>query len=301
MKLYKSTITPNSNFATSLKGDTLFGQFCWAFRYTFGKEKLESLLETYENKPFLVISDAFIENHLPKPNLPPRLFQDDSTKLSIEERVKKRKENKKKIWLEANDFILGDFSKAKNLKKEAKKEELVMKNNIDYKDFKTKEGYDPFALDEFTYSKRDIYFLLDEDKITLGELKQSFATLANMGYGKKASIGKGRFSFGDFVLQDKLTKSSKTFMSLSPFCPFEKDFDKFYYEPFIRFGKHGASLANKNPFKNPIILADTASVFSFKEEQSISFIGKGLKGISSHKNTVHQGYAIVLGMKKELN
>jgi len=299
MKLYKSTITPSSNFATSLKGDTLFGQFCWAYRYTFGKEKLESLLETYEDKPFLIISDAFIKKHLPKPNLPARFIQEESKVLATAESIKQRKENKKKIWLDIDDFLSGDFSKAK--KAEAKKAELVIKNNIDYKDFKTKEGHDPFSLEEFTYTKQDIYFLLDEDKITLDELEQSFSTLANIGYGKKASTGKGRFSFSPFEPQDKLLKPSKTFMALSPFCPFEKDFDKLYYEPFIRFGKHGASLANKNPFKKPIVLADTASVFSFKEEKSISFIGKGLKGISSHKNTVHQAYAIVLGIKKELN
>ena len=54
MKLYKTTFIPTSNFATTLKGDTLFGQICWAIRYTFGNDKLEALLLNYETKPFLV-------------------------------------------------------------------------------------------------------------------------------------------------------------------------------------------------------------------------------------------------------
>ena len=70
MKLYKTTFIPTSNFATTLKGDTLFGQICWAIRYTFGNDKLEALLLNYETKPFLVVSDGFAKGYLPKPSLP---------------------------------------------------------------------------------------------------------------------------------------------------------------------------------------------------------------------------------------
>ncbi len=58
MKLYKVPIEPTSQFATKLKGDTLFGQICWAIFYKFGKERLTYLLETYrDNRPFLIVSE----------------------------------------------------------------------------------------------------------------------------------------------------------------------------------------------------------------------------------------------------
>ena len=52
MTLYKTTITPKSNFTTPLKGDTLFGQICWAIRYRLGEDRLNELLSDYDKKPF---------------------------------------------------------------------------------------------------------------------------------------------------------------------------------------------------------------------------------------------------------
>jgi CRISPR-associated protein Csm4 len=45
MKLYKTTITPTSNFATTLKGDTLFGQICWGIFYSLEEKRLKELLK----------------------------------------------------------------------------------------------------------------------------------------------------------------------------------------------------------------------------------------------------------------
>ena len=77
MKLYKTTFTPTSNFATTLKGDTLFGQICWAIRYTFGNDKL-SFYSNYETSPFLIVSDGFTKGYIPKPSLPSNLLGEDN-------------------------------------------------------------------------------------------------------------------------------------------------------------------------------------------------------------------------------
>ncbi len=43
MDSYQITLSLQSAFATPLKGDTLFGQLCWAIRNRLGEERLESM------------------------------------------------------------------------------------------------------------------------------------------------------------------------------------------------------------------------------------------------------------------
>ena len=74
MTLYKTTITPKSNFTTPLKGDTLFGQICWAIRYRLGEDRLNELLSDYDKKPFLIVSDGVAGGDLPKPSMPSHLW-----------------------------------------------------------------------------------------------------------------------------------------------------------------------------------------------------------------------------------
>ena len=104
MNLYKTTITPKSNFSSKLKADQLFGQFCWAIRYSLGEERLKELLSNYEQQPFIVFSDAFAKGFLPKPSLPSKL---------LNENAKEKKQNRKKIWLTLNQLQKGEFNKAK--------------------------------------------------------------------------------------------------------------------------------------------------------------------------------------------
>ena len=103
MRLYKTTITPISSFATPLKGDTLFGQICWAIRYIYKEDRLNSLLQNYDTEPFLIVSDGFASGYLPKPTLPSAL---------LNESLKDKKINRKKIWLNPSDLQAGNFQNA---------------------------------------------------------------------------------------------------------------------------------------------------------------------------------------------
>jgi len=293
MKLYKVKITPTSTFGTSLKGDTLFGQMCWAIRYTFGEKKLESLLLDYANSPFLVVSDGFLSGYLPKPTMPMSLLGEDG---------EKKKENRKKIWLTLDELQKGDFAKAKTDKElnNKKKTKAIVKNSLNHQTFRRDDSgaFAPYAEEETDLSPQDIYFLINESRFKVEELKQAFIMLSKMGYGKNSSIGKGNFTFGDFE-EIKFKNGSKTFMTLSPSVLEEKNIHKTYYEPFTRFGKHGAGLANTNPFKKPILMADSGAVVIFEDTCTKDYIGKAIKGHSTHENTVHQGYSIVLPIMKE--
>ena len=271
MKLYKTTFNPISNFATSLKGDTLFGQICWAIRYTFGNDKLESLLSTYETSPFLVVSDGFAKGYVPKPPLPSNLLGENNDL---------KKENRKKVWLKLEELQNGDFLKA--LKDEdvlnINKTTIVVKNSLNYKTFSTDDSgvFSPYGESETIISPRDIYFLIDINTFSLEELKQTIKTLSLMGYGKNTSIGKGFFEFDDFE-EIELMNSSKTFMTLSPVILNNQNIKNCYYEPFTRFGKHSSGI-DVNPFKKPILLANTSAVISFESEYSKFYMGKAIKG-----------------------
>ncbi|MCH9739335.1 MAG: hypothetical protein K0U38_00635 [Epsilonproteobacteria bacterium] len=290
MKLYKTTITPNSNFATSLKGDTLFGQMCWAVFYLFGKNRLDTLLANYKSEPFLIVSDGFAPNYLPKPYLPSSLLGEDSDL---------KKENRKKIWLRLEELQNGEFHKAIEDEKafNSDTKTMIIHNSINYQTSTTGgDGFDPYGIEERSLTPKDIYFLVS-DAFSLDMLIKSFEFLSLQGYGKKSSTGKGRFSFSAFEPLEFKKKESTSFMTLSAFTPYGLN-AKAYYEPFTRFGKHGADLANKNPFKKPLLLADKSAVVVFEEKQVLQYIGSAIEGHSTHSGTVHQGYSIVVPIKE---
>jgi CRISPR-associated protein Csm4 len=288
MQLLKLTITPLSNFATSLKGDTIFGHLCWIIRFIFGEERLKTLLSNYDDTPFLIVSDAFNNGYLPKPKLPSSLLDSDT---------KNKKEERKKIWITLKDLQEGNFQTAK----EADEKETaanIMHNSINRKTFTTgKDDFAPYSAREYAFNQKDIYCLINEAVFTQDELKKAVETLGDYGYGKDAAIGKGRFKL-DSVAEEEIDNHSAFVMTLSPFVPFGLECEDIYYEPFVRFGKKGASRANKNPFKKPLILADTAAVIKFAKPLKNLFVGQAVKEHTTHSDIVHQGYAIALPIKE---
>ena len=64
-----------------------------------------------------------------------------------------------------------------------------------------------------------------------------------------------------------------------------------------RFGRHGNIQATAgNPYKSPILMAQTAAVISTRPEQP--YLGQGIGGISaSLPATVHQGYAPIIAIE----
>ena len=306
MKLYKVTISPKSSFGTTLRGDTIFGHICWIIKYKYGNKKLNQLLDNYKNKrPFLIVSDGFVSDYLPKPKMPSFCLGEDPAK---------KKENRKKIWLKLEDLINAEFKNAKredeiveskNKEKSIKdKEESIIKNSLNYLTFTTDKGnFAPYANKEYFFNEKDIYFLLDEEQLSYKEFKEILDFFTLHGYGKDITIGKGRFEIKNITKIDNINLKSKYYMSLSPFILLENEqIENAYYEPFIRFGKFGGEWAFYNPFKRPIMFLDTASVIVFKEEREIKFFGGAVKDIAlsdneEQKNSVQQGYTILLPLK----
>lgn len=296
MKLYRTTLFPTSSFMTPLKGDTFFGMICWAIRYKFGEERLKHLLEDYNHRPFLIVSDGFLTGFLPKPVMSSSMLGEDR---------KFKKENRAKKWLYYEDFINASFERAKTtnevsgiLEKQGFRvcrvgSEVVVKNTINYLSFISD---DPYSEMEFALPPQDVYMLLDEDKFSLEELDEVVRFSGHLGYGKKASIGKGRFEIDSFIEIEQC--SGTTFMTLAP-CVLQgtTKIKDYFYEPFTRFGKHGGYLASTGRFeKSPVLMADTGAVVIFEESCDVKFVGRMITGHSEQKEAVHQGYSIVLSM-----
>ncbi len=290
MKLYRATIKSNSNFATTLKGDTIFGHICWSIHHIFGEQRLKELLKEYEKKPFLVVSDGFVSGYLPKPKLPSFLLGEDPDK---------KKENRKKIWMKREDFFGAKFEKAKELKNLKEKNIQIVRNTINYKLNRTDgDSFSPYEVGEYSFAKKDIYFLLD-DAFGFDELSVVLKFMGIDGFGKDKSIGKGKFDMVELEEFGVKNKPSKFFMSLSPIS-LQGIKQKVYYDTFVKFGKLGGSRAFGNVFKKPIIFGDTATVIEFEKETLLEklYLGKAIADISNYDDVVHQGYSIVLPFGK---
>jgi len=324
MRLLRATITPSSNFATRLKGDTIFGHICWAVRFGFGQERLGDLLANYDGTPFLIASDAFPSGFLPKPSLPMNFFIPPNDKNSDKKSIRK------KIWLTMDNLISGNFGAAltkeamfkalakendefkefrnnisrQNTKFDALGESVTMHNSISRLTGTTGEDFAPFSRAEFALRgvPHDIYFLIDETQFSEAELQSTLQMLANMGFGADTSIGKGRFSV-DKICEICATKSknfetSNAVMTLSPSILAGVNLDEnageqAFYTTFTRFGKIGFDAPN--PFKNPILFADTGAVITRKFDANKPYIGKSVRNIAPNRDhIVQQGYAIVL-------
>ena len=329
MQSYQITLSLQSAFATSIKGDTLFGQLCWAIRNRYGEKKLTQCLQGYtQNQPFAVVSDAFPQGYLPLPKLPSAFYE----KLENVD----RKAAKKRCWLPDQRLQkpvaqwLQHAVDAKTLtsnsecpclicgsdKHDATKHTLNLSenhpqphNSINRQTNTTGEdGFAPYTVEQAWFAPHiqwTVYLLLDTAKLSYEECQQCLQDIGQFGYGKDASIGMGKFHIDNFKEQPLTAQTAaNACLTLAPCAPQGLGFDADYsfYQLFTRFGRHGDIAVHQEgkPFKNPILLAQTAAVFSTPPPAS-GFIGQGIGGngeLSKTINeTVHQGYAPVIAIQ----
>ena len=306
MKTYRLTLNVLSAFGTPLVGDTLFGQLCWGIRHRFGNEKLKELLNGYtEQKPFLVVSDAFPSNYLPLPKLPSKFWQ---TQKKID--AAERKKMKKKVWISLEHLKMETdmWQQYAISDKEAfalgKISSLQIHNTINRKTNTTSTGqFAPYSQSQTWYaqeSQLDLYVVLDEDRFSLENLKLILADIGTFGYGRDASTGMGKFIVKHCEEFSSVQNNPNSYFTLANCAPFNcgLNAEQSFYQITTRFGRHGNILGlGKSPFKKPILLTKAAAIFSPKIWQEKMFIGNGLTGISySSLEAIHQGYAPILAI-----
>ncbi|MCS6987685.1 MAG: hypothetical protein NZM40_09725 [Sphingomonadaceae bacterium] len=307
------TLRPRSAFGTPLKGDTLFGQLCWAIRHRWGEGRLAELLEGYTaGRPFLVASDAFPAGFLPRPELPPPPVA-----------PKDRKKLKKGRYLAARVFR-GPLPRQPlevDVASDPFESAPQPHNSISRLTGTTRSGSDPFQMERrwpFRWvegekarekPKRsadvrlDVHLVVDPSRFARGELETALTDVGGWGFGRDASIGLGRFAI-EAVAEGRPAGAATpdAFLALAPSSHAVGALDeaRSHFRPFVRFGRHGADAAvSGNAFKRPVLLMDTGAVLCPREfRPETMFLGRGLGGDGSLSSvvpgTVHQGYAPVV-------
>jgi len=340
MKVYKVSISPLSNFGTPLKGDTIFGHICWQIYYNeklIGKS-LSILLSDYSTSPFLIVSSAYPEADnkvfFKRPDLPlESIFNfNEMDRTTV---IGKRKERKKKIWMEVDiNSKIASLKSQKyfnaeeiliaisNTLPEEKKREIQKKaidtitkefaqphNTINRLSGTTGEGqFAPFSVEQLAYLPGvtlSIFIALKEG-ISIDAIVEALRLIGQTGFGKDASTGLGRFEvkgYEEFDFKALGSDEPNACYTLSPCVPEKDAFAKAYFTPFTRFGRHGDILAKTGkPFKNPVIMADEGAVFVVNNSSVFKkpYIGTAVINVSkAEPNAVSQGYSLYIPVKVE--
>ena len=235
MKLYEITLKPLSGFGTPLKGDTLFGHFCWQIANDdrLCGRSLGELLDSYQIKPFIVFSSAcpkfYIENvyHyvFKTPDIPPdMLFELPADK---RERIRKRKEYKGKKWMIiqekrkvasfkeleffSDEELTGKANRTvsretqKRLRYTGSKQFISLfdqpHNAINRITGTTGEGrFAPFSEEQQVYypeTELALFVGFDESFINIKQVLSGLERIGECGFGKDASSGWGKFMLGE--------------------------------------------------------------------------------------------------------
>ncbi len=323
MQTWKACLSLQSAFGTPPKGDTLFGQLCWAARNRFGKARLDELLFGYtQGRPYLVVSDALPAGHLPRPLLPTSWFSDTHGD---------RKAMKKQVWLPLDKFChpVAEWRthccSVEELPGAGVRARSQPHNSINRATNTTGEGFDPYNSEQLWYGQKatgrsvvpepklDLYMVWDETRMLANELLMLLKDMGELGFGRDAGIGLGRFRVGGWERFDLPGQpGADAWLTLGPCAPqgLAWDGSRSFYQPFTRFGRHGdIGACLGNPFKSPVLLADTGAVFAPLSQagdgsgSAALFIGQGLGGdgslskVRGLENTVHQGYAPTVAIR----
>jgi len=305
---------------------------------------IEILLADYTTNPFLVISSAYPKfckgtksvYMLRRPDLPlDNLF--DFSGMDKKTIISERKKLKAKKWMPIDDTqSVSSFKKMKfkddkelfgmvktsvtdDLRREVKKKGMKSfladftqpHNTINRLTGTTGEGrFTPFTMEQSVYfpqTELSVFAGVD-DRINIEQVELALKRIGECGFGKDASTGLGKYEVCDvdeIDLKSFGNAEPNACYTLSPCVPQKDIFSSSYFSPFTRFGRHGDILAkSKNPFKNPVIMADEGAVFIPKEQSVFAkpYIGTAVTNISLAKEhkAVMQGYSLYIPVKVEV-
>jgi CRISPR-associated protein Csm4 len=153
--------------------------------------------------------------------------------------------------------------------------------------------------------KLDIYVALDDTRVAGDELQSLLIDMGELGFGRDASIGLGKYQLDDWEPFEQPEQSgANAWLTLAPCTPQGLAWDtaRSFYQTFTRFGRHGdIGVHLGNPFKTPLLFAMTGAVLVPRSYRQEPYIGRGLGGDNSLSRsiwgTVHQGYAPVVGIR----
>jgi CRISPR-associated protein Csm4 len=316
MQTLRVELQPRAAFGTPPKGDSLFGQLCWAVRHRFGENRLAELLAGYTTgEPFLVVSDALPAGHLPRPALPGHWF----APLADAD----RKAVKKRRWLPLDkacvslDTWLEHCVTDEQLlepDRDGRPRTFVKSHPQPHNTLSRATGatgrgeFAPYQMNQHWYApgaRLDLWLVHDPERISREEIAELLNDMGAFGFGRDASIGLGKFEVASIEPQELPAQpDADACLTLAPCAPQGLGWqaERSFYQPFTRFGRHGdVAVQSGRPFKNPVLLAQTGAVLSPHKAPTHPFVGQGLGGEVRLSRviagTVHQGYAPVVPVR----
>lgn len=299
VRTYRAKLALRSAVATTWQADTIFGHLCWVLRYTEGEGALRDLLGQYaEGRPPLVLSNGFPGDLLPRPLV---LGQPERAGGLAERRARAReaKAAAETSYLSLEEFnrVLSGESVLPAAKWQAT-ERSVLKNQINRLSATT--GGEGGQLYEFaeTYSPAVSIYL----RVADGEEERAerlLKGLAEMGYGKRKSVGYGELGTLEFAPFEGFAApdGANGFVALSDFVPAAGDPTDGAWRTVVKYGKLGEEYAvEPNPFKRPLLMLATGSCF--RSQPVRDYYGRLVSGISvARPEVVQYGLAFALPMR----
>lgn len=297
-------IKPLSNFISEPVSDSFFGQICYTL--SLMGEDLDNMLKDYNDSPFLVVSDFLPEGYLSVVSGEPSI----SGELNIKT-LANRKADKKRTYISVDDVIDKGVVEDKIVpywKKQQEEHTYInvdrfmgkatgggasIFNNIEYLYKNDKDEKDEFLFTIYMYVK-------DEFR---SSVMKAVEKVGQLGYGGRASTGKGRYKVvcEEEIEIDTDNRNSLYTLGGCVISGMGSVAGRVYYNPSVRFGRHGVSEKVYYPFKKPYVMAESGALF-YNVDNSLfnkAYIGRAVNGISFMEKTVSQGYSLYLPVNVE--
>ena len=288
MLYYKYTLKPITPFSTYPASDTVFGQICRMLEYS--GEDMDKLLADYESEPFAVVSDMLLQGAGSAVLESKKHF--DGNRADKVKEMKDRKKRKAENMTLIESVLNGRLNEKIPLT--TFKTMQVVRNSISRDSGGTeKDNFSPYSVFEtFYYNdvRFHLYAYIKDEYIEL--VTKAITLMGEFGFGKDASIGKGRFLFEG--IEECHVDNNKPYNAVYTLgnCVLEGlKCGNMYYDVCTRFGKHGGG--ERRPFKNPVVMAKQGALL-FMRDIDKPYIGKAIKGLSYDEKTVHQGYSLYI-------
>ncbi len=323
--LHRLRLQPHSATLSPWQADTLFGHLCWEAFFKDGAKGLADFLAPFHaGTPPFVLSDGFPDDKFPRPLVPPQRWV-HASKAESEQAMANAKKDKGIAWLTQTQFEQMLRSESPQLSGDPTlfaSPRLVLKNQINRLTGTTAGAEDDeeagnlysetelrqyrTVRDEQTNRDKHVpvpvtIYLWAESQAKADEAKVWFDSLARGGYGKKKSVGYGRF---DVLGMDSVTLTTpddaNAFVALANFVPAATDPVDGYYKTLVKYGKLGEAAvlngAALSPYKIPLVMLTAGSTFRSKLPRN--FVGRLVSNIHRENSTIVQGaFAPVVPMR----
>ncbi|TAH48313.1 MAG: hypothetical protein EYC68_21530 [Chloroflexota bacterium] len=311
LQLYRLRIQPQSATLSPWHADTLFGHLCWEAFWEGGAQGLADFLAPFRTgSPPFVFSDGFPDDLFPRPLLPPQEL--DATDQVARERAMDRAKKTQDIqWLTQAQFesvLRGERLTADSPAPPIRElTQLTLKNQINRLTGTTGADEDDeeasgrlYPVTESAFVREGharasaiiTFYLWAQNESHLQSAVRWMNLLARGGYGKRKTVGYGRFRVLNcelFTLD--VPDNANGIVTLANFVPAMSDPHHGYYRTRVKYGKLGepATLTDvaDSPFKFPLLMLAAGS--TFYSNTGLGYVGRLVENIHPKNSTIVQG------------